>query len=252
MKRKLLILLAIFAIAIVMVLVALYVPNSLPVHSDFSAIYNTTLALVHRVPIYDLEQVEASLNLFASARGATQRATGRTLCELAADLKGKYASALMGAAASIVAQGRWNGAAVEPMLFPEKAEEFVQSRILVDLLRDTLAAVTDSDPASASMTAATQEAELLFDLSEALVDGERFNLPPHESRQFGVVHGSPATLGAQDEPLPMFQVARALARAARAGRALSRAHGSPAASSSRAAASATERPSARRRVGRAA
>jgi hypothetical protein len=101
------------------------------------------LQSIHSMAEWDLEQVEATLNLFASSRGATQRATGRTLCELAADLKGKYASALMGAAASIVAQGRWNGAAVEPMLFPEKAEEFIQSRILVDLLRDTLAAVHD-------------------------------------------------------------------------------------------------------------
>ena len=42
-----------------MLAVALYVPNSLPVHSDFSAIYNTDLALVHGVPIYDLAAVEA-------------------------------------------------------------------------------------------------------------------------------------------------------------------------------------------------
>ena len=46
-------------IAIIMLAIALYVPNSLPAHSDFSAIYNTDLALVHRVPIYDLDQVEA-------------------------------------------------------------------------------------------------------------------------------------------------------------------------------------------------
>ena len=39
--------------------IALYVPNSLPTHSDFSAIYNTDLALVNRIPIYDLEKVEA-------------------------------------------------------------------------------------------------------------------------------------------------------------------------------------------------
>ncbi len=99
------------------------------------------LQSIHHMAEWDLEQVETTLNLFATARGAAQRSAGRTLCELAADLKGKYASALMGAAASIVAQGRWNGAAVEPMLFPEKAEEFIQSRILVDLLRDTVAAV---------------------------------------------------------------------------------------------------------------
>lgn len=59
MKRTLPILFIVPVIATAMVLVALYVPNSLPVNSDFSAIYNTDLALVHRVPIYDLEQVEA-------------------------------------------------------------------------------------------------------------------------------------------------------------------------------------------------
>ena len=42
-----------------MLAIALYFPNSLPVNSDFSAIYNTDLALVHRIPIYDLEKVEA-------------------------------------------------------------------------------------------------------------------------------------------------------------------------------------------------
>lgn len=59
MKRNLLIAPVIAATAAAMVLVALYVPNSLPVNSDFSALYNTTLALVHRIPIYDLEKVEA-------------------------------------------------------------------------------------------------------------------------------------------------------------------------------------------------
>jgi hypothetical protein len=41
-----------------MFVIALYVPNSLPVNSDFSAIYNTDLALVSRVPIYDIPKVE--------------------------------------------------------------------------------------------------------------------------------------------------------------------------------------------------
>jgi hypothetical protein len=58
-KRNLLILLIIPILLIAMVLIAFYVPNSLPVNSDFSAIYNTDLALVHRIPIYDLDQVEA-------------------------------------------------------------------------------------------------------------------------------------------------------------------------------------------------
>src|ERR1044071_1957913 len=59
MKRNLLFSLSILIFVIILFSVALYVPNSLPAHSDFSAIYNTDLALVHRVPIYDLEKVEA-------------------------------------------------------------------------------------------------------------------------------------------------------------------------------------------------
>ncbi|HEX9840123.1 MAG TPA: glycosyltransferase family 87 protein [Anaerolineales bacterium] len=58
MKRNLLILLLIVITAGSMLAIALYVPNSLPAHSDFSALYNTDLALVHGVPIYDLPAVE--------------------------------------------------------------------------------------------------------------------------------------------------------------------------------------------------
>lgn len=59
MKRNLLFPLSTFLLSVLMVLIALYVPTSLPANSDFSALYNTDLALVHRVPIYDLEKVEA-------------------------------------------------------------------------------------------------------------------------------------------------------------------------------------------------
>jgi len=59
MKRTLLIPVSILVVAILLAAIALYVPTSLPAHSDFSAIYNTDLALVHRVPIYALEKVEA-------------------------------------------------------------------------------------------------------------------------------------------------------------------------------------------------
>jgi glycosyl transferase family 87 len=58
MKGNVLFLLASFFLLIVIVGIALYVPSSLPVNSDFSAIYNTDLALVHRIPIYDLPKVE--------------------------------------------------------------------------------------------------------------------------------------------------------------------------------------------------
>ncbi len=59
MKRTLLLFLLLPVIAIVMFAIARYIPTSLPSGSDFSALYNTDLALVHRVPIYDLARVEA-------------------------------------------------------------------------------------------------------------------------------------------------------------------------------------------------
>ena len=59
MNRRVFFLPSIFLVLIIMLAIALYVPNSLPVYSDFSAIYNTNLALVHNVPIYDLVAVEA-------------------------------------------------------------------------------------------------------------------------------------------------------------------------------------------------
>ena len=58
MKRTFLFLLSSLFLAIIILIIALYVPNSLPVNSDFSAIYITDLALVNRIPIYDLPKVE--------------------------------------------------------------------------------------------------------------------------------------------------------------------------------------------------
>jgi hypothetical protein len=58
MKHNLLVFLLIIITAGIMLAVALYVPSSLPVNSDFSALYNTDLALVHSIPIYDLPAVE--------------------------------------------------------------------------------------------------------------------------------------------------------------------------------------------------
>ena len=59
MKRNLLIFFLSLLPQVIMLAIALYVPNSLPVNSDFSALYNTDLALVHGIPIYDLPAVEA-------------------------------------------------------------------------------------------------------------------------------------------------------------------------------------------------
>jgi hypothetical protein len=57
MKRKFLFPLSSLILVIVMSFIALSVPTSLPVNSDFSALYNTDLALVNRIPIYDLPRV---------------------------------------------------------------------------------------------------------------------------------------------------------------------------------------------------
>ena len=59
MNRILTFLISLSLTLVIMLAVALYVPNSLPVHSDFSAIYNTDLALVNGIPIYDLAAIEA-------------------------------------------------------------------------------------------------------------------------------------------------------------------------------------------------
>ena len=59
MNRLLIFLISLFLVLVITLAVPLYVPNSLPVHSDFSAIYNTDLALVNGIPIYDLAAVEA-------------------------------------------------------------------------------------------------------------------------------------------------------------------------------------------------
>lgn len=59
MKRTFLTFFILSATALAMLAIALYVPSVLPTNSDFSALYFTDLALVNRVPIYDLPRVEA-------------------------------------------------------------------------------------------------------------------------------------------------------------------------------------------------
>jgi len=58
MKRTLIFLLSAFFLVILLLVVALTFPNTLPTNSDFSALYNTDLALVKHVPIYNLPNVE--------------------------------------------------------------------------------------------------------------------------------------------------------------------------------------------------
>jgi hypothetical protein len=98
---------------------------------------------IHHMVEHDLNRIEKTL---APVR---ERGPGvpamqderQLLCELSADLKGKYASSMMGAAASLIAQGLWNGVELEPILFPEKAEEFRNTRELMDLLKEVTAAI---------------------------------------------------------------------------------------------------------------
>lgn len=101
---------------------------------------------IHHMVEHELRRVEKTLEPLRG-RGSGVGGVGATpeerqlLCELSADLKGKYASSMMGAAASLVAQGLWNGVELEPVLFPEKAEEFRNTRELMDLLKEVTAAI---------------------------------------------------------------------------------------------------------------
>ncbi|HYN19789.1 MAG TPA: hypothetical protein VE078_02435, partial [Thermoanaerobaculia bacterium] len=98
---------------------------------------------IHRMVAHDLKRLENTLTPVRE-RGPEALPTldeRQLLCELSADLKGKYGSSMMGAAASLIAQGLWNGVEIEPILFPEKAEEFRTTRELVDLLRELLQAI---------------------------------------------------------------------------------------------------------------
>jgi len=58
-NRTVLIATAIIILSILMVAVAIYAPNTLPTDSDFGAVYNSGVAFVHRVPIYDVPAVTA-------------------------------------------------------------------------------------------------------------------------------------------------------------------------------------------------
>jgi hypothetical protein len=98
---------------------------------------------IHRMVAHDLKRLVSGLETVRDRGPAvpTLLADGQRLCELAADLKGKYASSLMGAAASILSEGEGVGVELEPLLFPEKAEEFRCTRELVGALREAVTAI---------------------------------------------------------------------------------------------------------------
>jgi hypothetical protein len=109
-----------------------------PTRDDVSFLFRG----IHHMVANDLKRLETALTPLRSGLGALPGpAEGTRLCEIAADLKGKYASAMMGAAASLVGQGLYNGVELEPVLFPEKAEEFLSARELVERLREATEAI---------------------------------------------------------------------------------------------------------------
>jgi len=104
-----------------------------PTRDDVSFLFRG----IHHMVANDLKRLETALTPLRSGLGALPGpGEGTRLCEIAADLKGKYASAMMGAASSLVGQGLYHGVELEPVLFPEKAEEFQSARALVERLRD--------------------------------------------------------------------------------------------------------------------
>ncbi|MEM7585226.1 MAG: hypothetical protein AAF560_17685 [Acidobacteriota bacterium] len=86
----------------------------------------------------ELEKLSAKLTELEA--GAAERPLSfferAFICEISADLKGKYTSSIMGAAASLIAEGLWTGVEIEPILFPEKAEEFDRNERLVEALSE--------------------------------------------------------------------------------------------------------------------
>lgn len=97
---------------------------------------------IHNMCAHDLRRLRSLLRPHTAPGAPPLAPTDRNyLCEVAADLKGKYASALMGATASIVAEGSWSGVEVEPILFPEKVEEFRRNAELARGLQRALDAI---------------------------------------------------------------------------------------------------------------
>ena len=98
---------------------------------------------IHHMTSADVEKLTAQVTRFEDpANAADLNAVNRVfVCEIAADLKGKYSSAVMGAAANLVAEGHWHGSDLEPVLFPEKAEEFERNELLVKTLVEVLESI---------------------------------------------------------------------------------------------------------------
>lgn len=76
-------------------------------------------AALHQMTAADRRLLRAALDR-TPPPATLSEAAGAYLAEVAADLKGKYASAMMGAAAALVSDGRSLGVDVEASLFPKR------------------------------------------------------------------------------------------------------------------------------------
>ena len=92
-------------------------------------------AALHQMTAADRRLLRAALDR-TPPPATLSEAAGAYLAEVAADLKGKYASAMMGAAAALVSDGRSLGVDVEASLFPEKAEEQTRNRTFLSALAE--------------------------------------------------------------------------------------------------------------------
>ncbi len=85
----------------------------------------------------DLSQLRSGLDS-PDEEGATTRLQRERLCERAADIKGKFASAIAGATAALIAPGRASSPTVEQLLFPERAQDVRRAHWLTASLRALL------------------------------------------------------------------------------------------------------------------
>lgn len=98
---------------------------------------------IHMSVLPELEQLRHKLASLREHPDEHSDQKGEFLCELAADVKGKVSSSMMGASSSLISGARWNGVEIEPVLFPEKAEEFDRNRKLVETLSEVTEAITN-------------------------------------------------------------------------------------------------------------
>lgn len=98
---------------------------------------------IHMSVLPELEQLRHKLAGLREHPDEHSDQKGEFLCELAADVKGKVSSSMMGASSSLISGARWNGVEIEPVLFPEKAEEFDRNRKLVETLSEVTEAITN-------------------------------------------------------------------------------------------------------------